>query len=60
MNSTVGEARLQIEPSISAIRAAQEFLGKYFGPTRLIAAPFLSRSVGKKVNLKLEKELSRS
>jgi threonine dehydratase len=57
MNSSTGEARPQIVPSISTIRAAQEFLAKYFAPTRLIAAPFLSHKAGKNVYLKLETEL---
>jgi len=48
---------LQIVPSISTIREAQSFLAKYFAPTRLIAAPFLSQTTGKKVYLKLETEL---
>jgi len=48
---------LQIVPDISTIRAAQGFLAKYFAPTRLIAAPFLSQKTGKNVYLKLETEL---
>ncbi len=48
---------LQIHPRISAIREAQAFLAKYFAPTRLIPAPFLSKKVGKNVYLKLETEL---
>jgi threonine dehydratase len=48
---------LQIQPEISKIRAAQEFLGKYFAPTRLIPAAFLSRTVRKNAYLKLETEL---
>ena len=60
MNFSAGEARLQIEPSISVIREAQGFLAKYFGPTRLIAAPFLCQATGKKVYLKLETELQTS
>jgi threonine dehydratase len=51
------EAGVQIQPSISTIREAQGFLAKYFAPTRLIAAPFLSRTTGKNVYLKLETEL---
>ena len=50
-------ARAQIQPSISKIREAQKFLAKYFAPTRLIAAPFLSQRAGKNVYLKLETEL---
>ena len=57
MNSSTGEARLQIVPSISTIREAQKFLAKYFAPTRLIAAQFLSQKAGKSVYLKLETEL---
>jgi threonine dehydratase len=51
------EVKLQIQPEISKVREAQEFLRKYFVPTRLIPAPFLSRSTGKNVYLKLETEL---
>src|SRR5215472_12351646 len=50
-------AKMQIEPSISTIREAQKFLAKYFAPTRLIVAPFLSQRTGKNVYLKLETEL---
>jgi threonine dehydratase len=57
MNSSTGEARPQIVPSIATIRAAQKFLAQYFTPTRLIAAPFLSRKTGTNVYLKLETEL---
>ena len=57
MNSSTGEARPQIVPNISTIRAAQKFVAKYFPPTRLIAAPFLSQTTGKNVYLKLETEL---
>src|SRR6202795_2885367 len=57
MNSAASEAGLQIVPSIATIREAQNFLAKYFAPTRLIAAPFLSKATGKKVYLKLEMEL---
>ncbi len=57
MNSSASEARLEIVPSISTIREAQSFLAKYFVPTRLIAAPFLSQVAGKDVYLKLETEL---
>src|ERR1041384_3834464 len=48
---------VQIQPSLATIREAQKFLGKYFAPTRLIHAPFLSGRVGKNVHLKLETEL---
>jgi threonine dehydratase len=57
MSSSAGEASLQIVPSIATIREAQEFLAKYFAPTRLIAAPFLSQAAGRNVYLKLETEL---
>jgi threonine dehydratase len=57
MNSSAGGARPQIVPSISTIREAQKFLVKYFAPTRLIVAPFLSQKAGKSVYLKLETEL---
>jgi threonine dehydratase len=57
MNSSTGEAKPQIIPGISTIREAQKFLAKYFAPTRLIAAPFLSHKAGKNVYLKLETEL---
>jgi threonine dehydratase len=57
MNSSAGEAGLQIVPGISTIRVAQEFLAKYFARTRLISAPFLSQATGKNVYLKLETEL---
>ena len=50
-------AKMQIEPSISKIRDAQKFLTKYFAPTRLIAAPYLSQRTGRNVYLKLETEL---
>ena len=49
--------KLQIQPGIFKIREAQKFLAKYFAPTRLIAAPFLSQRTGKNVHLKLETEL---
>ena len=51
------EGNLQIQPNISKIREAQGFLANYFLPTRLIAAPFLSKSAGRNVYLKLETEL---
>src|SRR4029077_3738706 len=57
MSSSTGEARPQIVPGISTIRAAQKFLAQYFAPTRLIAAPFLSQKTGKNVYLKLETQL---
>ena len=46
-----------MQPNISTIREAQTFLAKYFARTRLIAAPFLSKSAGRNVYLKLETEL---
>ena len=48
---------MEIKPELTSIRQAQEFLAKYFGATRLIAAPFLSGRVGKRAWLKLEAEL---
>jgi threonine dehydratase len=51
------EASAQVQPSLLTIREAQKFLAKYFAPTRLIAAPFLSQRTGKNVYLKLETEL---
>ncbi len=51
------KAGLSIVPSISTIREAQGFLAKYFAPTRLIQAPFLSQAAGTNVYLKLETEL---
>jgi threonine dehydratase len=50
-------AGLQIQPSLATIQEAQRFLAKYFAPTRLVAAPFLSQRTGKNVHLKLETEL---
>jgi len=50
-------ASVQIQPSLSTIREARKFLAKYFAPTRLIPAPFLSQRTGKNVHLKLETEL---
>jgi threonine dehydratase len=49
-----------IEPKLATIREAQKFLGKYFAPTRLIAAPFLSAAAGSNVYLKMETELPTS
>jgi threonine dehydratase len=57
MSSGAGEGVAEILPNISTIREAQEFLAKYFGATRLIAAPFLSERTGKHLYLKLEMEL---
>lgn len=49
--------KVQIQPRLATIREAQKFLAKYFAPTRLIAAPFLSQRTRKNVYLKLETEL---
>jgi threonine dehydratase len=57
MNSSTRRAGLQIVPSISTIRETQSFLAKYFAPTRLVRASFLSQATGKDVYLKLETEL---
>jgi len=57
MNPPAGQASPHIIPNISTIREAQRFLEKYFAPTRLIAAPFLSQTAGRSVYLKLETEL---
>jgi threonine dehydratase len=57
MSSSAGEVSLQVVPNISTIREAQRYLAKYFAPTRLIPAPFLSKTTGKNVYLKLETEL---
>src|SRR5580692_4421743 len=51
------EETLEVQPQLATIREAQQFLAKYFAVTRLIAAPFLSGRVGKRVWLKLEAEL---
>jgi threonine dehydratase len=60
MSSTAGAANPQILPGISTIREAQKFLAKYFAPTRLIPALFLSQMTGRNVYLKLETELPTS
>jgi len=57
MSSSAREAGLGIVPSIVTIREAQRFLAKYFAPTRLVAAPYLSAATGRNVYLKLETEL---
>jgi len=54
---SVGKAESQIQPELSTIREARGFLAKYFGVTRLVAAPFLSEKTGRRVWLKLEAEL---
>ena len=50
-------AKVQIQPSIAKIEAAQKFLARHFAPTRLAPAPFLSQRTGKNVYLKLETDL---
>lgn len=60
MSISAGEASLEISPKLSSIREAQKFLAKYFAPTRLVAAPYLSAAVGTNVYLKLEMELPTS
>jgi threonine dehydratase len=60
MSSTAGAANPQILPGISTIGEAQKFLAKYFAPTRLIPALFLSQMTGRNVYLKLETELPTS
>jgi threonine dehydratase len=60
MSSSASGAGLQISPGISTIREAQKYLAKYFAPTRLVAAPYLSAAAGKNVYLKLETELPTS
>jgi len=60
MSSTAGAANPQILPGISTIREVQKFLAKYFTPTRLIPALFLSQTTGRNVYLKLETELPTS
>lgn len=57
MKPKVDAVGFSIKPGLDVIRNAREFLGKYFGMTRLVAAPFLSETVGKRVWLKLEMEL---
>src|SRR5260370_3914635 len=42
---------------VITIREAQRFLARYFLPTRLVSAPFLSQATGRNVYLKLEAEL---
>ncbi len=48
---------MEIRPQLDTIREAQRFLAEHFAATRLVAAPFLSERVGKRVWLKLEAEL---
>jgi threonine dehydratase len=47
----VDEAHLRIQPDIATIREARAFLAKHFAVTRLVAAPFLSEQMGKRVYL---------
>jgi threonine dehydratase len=46
-----------MQQGLATIREARGFLAKYFGVTRLVEAPFLSRKTGRRVSLKLEAEL---
>jgi len=46
-----------MEPSLVRIQEAQEFLRAWFGVTRAVEAPFLSREAGRRVWLKLETDL---
>src|SRR5258708_36803167 len=46
--------------SISWMGEARKFLARYFAPTRLIPAPFLSQTAGQLVYFKLETELPTS
>jgi threonine dehydratase len=46
-----------MQQGLATIREARVFLAKYFGVTRLVAGPFLSRKTGRRVYLKLEAEL---
>jgi threonine dehydratase len=50
----------RIAPSLATIRAAQKLLARQFAPTRLAAAPYLSKESGERVFLKLETELPTS
>ncbi len=47
----------EIRPKLSAIHDARKFLAGYLTPTRLMAAPSLSRATGSRVYLKLETDL---
>ena len=46
-----------MQPTLNAIRSAQELLGRYFPMTRLLDAPFLSGITGGRVSLKMETDL---
>ena len=48
---------MEIRPLLSTIREAREYLAKYFLPTRMVEAPFLSDQSRRRVWLKLEAEL---
>src|SRR5260370_16134385 len=47
----------EIQPQLSAIHDARKFLAGYLTPTRLMAAPSLSRATDRRVYLKLETDL---
>ena len=57
MSAVPGEVGKQIRPRLETIREAQRFLAERFARTRMIEAPFLSRTVNKSIYLKLETEL---
>jgi threonine dehydratase len=57
MQPAASAAEPAVRPSLTLIREAQKYLVDYFGVTRLVAAPFLSRETGRRVFLKLETEL---
>ena len=46
-----------MQPTLSAVRSAQELLGRYFPATRLVEAPGLAAICGRRVHLKLETDL---
>lgn len=46
-----------MQPTLSAVRSAQELLGRYFPATRLVEAPALAAICGRRVHLKLETDL---
>jgi threonine dehydratase len=47
----------QIQPTMTAVRKAQELLARYFPPSRLVPAPSLRGDTGANVFLKLDSEL---
>src|SRR5215470_3998025 len=47
----------EILPTLSAIHDARKLLASYLSPTRLVPAPSLSRTTGRRVYLKLETDL---